>query len=767
MSKREREVSSGGRPHEKIRVFAASIKESAFDNLGTAAGTRILSSSPPSGEATGVLVSDDLDEESRRLIGIGAPSGSVLRVSPESTFKSVLEAELEDIEMNLSSTVRQKIVPELGVSTKKVLGETKGKEKIPIFSRDGEMPDEPGEVLEVVETATGIPAGLLPSGIWILSNYGDECRVFGLSGTPINPDLEGILVEEIIVKEGVVYKAFSAEGARILGRGGFGIAILVTDRSNLDKDTWEKVVIKIEIKPKADITREGAAHDEVFKEATIGMLLDRVFYRGRVTPSVTRTTAVFQCPHLPPPIGAWKDLTESIWPEGESDNRQLVISNPNYEYLYTVQEFANAGTADDIIFGTPSAETPLDFILSVAFQGLYTLEAFRRGGFIHGDINPNNLAFHIIPTGPKRRRIYFMNIFGTPKERIVAFDPFGRTETANNRYLLKFIDYGKSMFGFRNPGRGSYRQDKHFLLNPNRYIQPPLTSMRSMPPETFMREPTEKDPSDLYDVWNLSSASDLWQFTLILVSLALGKHPFVNSSGDYRLTPPEKFTTWINNHVADHIFQYSHIIEFGVVSLMSKQLWNIASMIGLPGADPQTGEIDPVLKEKLEERYPLLRAFRVAETPIHGPGGWLRERIPKMFGPSLGFLLFLALGWDPDSRPRPGQIILHEKVQDFMASLQPEGGIIIQDPRRVTIREHNNIMNATKNGGVFGDVIEAWSLVTPDISYHVPISKSLMGRGPRRFTKAMAKTSVSLHAGMKEEEQGVESLKEEWSRWMF
>jgi serine/threonine protein kinase len=763
MSKREREGSSGGRPYEKVRLFGDSIKESAFDQLGTAAGTHILSSSPPSG----ALVSDDLDEESRRLIRIGAPSGSVLRVSSENTFKRVLDTEMEGLDINLSSTVRQKIVPDLGVSTKKVLGETKGKEKIPIFSRDGEIPDEPGEVLEVVETATGIPAGLLQSGIWILSNYGDECRVFGLSGTPINPELEGILVEEITVKDGVVYKAFSAEGARILGEGVAGIAILVTDRSNLDKDTWEKVVIKIEIKPKVDIMRDDAAHDEVLKEATIGMLLDRVFYRGRVTPSVTRTTAVFQCPHLPPPIGAWKDLTENIWPEGLSDNRQLVVSNADYEYLYTVQEFADRGTVSDLIFEETRGVSPPDFILSVAFQGLYTLEAFRRGGFIHGDINPDNVAFREIPTGPRRSRIYFMNRFGYPGEEIVAFDPFGRTETADNRYLLKFIDYGQSLFAFRNPRTGSYQQNEHVLLNPNRYIHPPLTSIIMMPPETFMREPTKKDPSEIYEFWNLSSASDLWQFTLILFSLAFGAHPLVNSSYDYRMTPPEKFTTWINKHVDDHPEQYPHFIESARVSDISEQLWNIASMIGLPGADPQTGKMDPVLKEKLEKRYPLLRAFRVVETPDHGPGGWLRKNLPKEFGPILGKLLFMALGWDPESRPRPGEIIHQSRVQDVMARFQPEGMGLISDPRRVTIREHNIIMRATRNGNSFADVMEAWSLVTPDISYHVPISKSLMGRGPRRFTKAMVKTSVPLHAGMKEEEQGVESLKEEWSRWMF
>jgi serine/threonine protein kinase len=729
MSKREREGSSGGRPYQIRRVFGDSIKEPAFERLGTAAGTLILSSSPPSGEITGVLVSDDLDEDKRRLLGIGVQSGSVLRVTPESVFKSVLEPELRDLEKNLSYT--------------------------------------PGEVLEVVETATGMPAGLLHSDIWILSNHGDGCRVFGLSGTPINPDLEGILVEEIIVKDDVVYKAFSAEGARILGQGGFGIAILVTDRSNLDKDTWEKVVIKIEVKRKADIMREDEARGEVFKEATIGMLLDRVFYRGRVTPSVTRTTAIFQCPHLPPPVGAWKDLTESIWPEGLSDNRQLVVSDPNYEYLYTVQEFANAGTVNDRILEETRGVSPPDFILSVAFQGLYTLEAFRRGGFIHGDINPHNVAFREIPTRPRRSRIYFMNRFGNSGERIVAFDPFGRTETADNRYLLKFIDYGQSVFGFRNPGRGPYRQNKHVLLNPNRDVYEPLTSMISMPPETFMRETTEKNPSEIYDFWNLSSASDLWQFTLILFSLTWGEHLLVDPSYNYRLTPPEKFTAWINNYVETHIDEYIDFIEAHRVSTMSEHLWNIASLIGLPGADPQTGEMNPELKEKLEKRYPLLGAFRVVETPDHGPGGWLRKHLPKEFGPILGELLFMALGWDPESRPRPGEIIHDSKVQDVMARFQPKGMGYIQDPRRVTIREHNIIMRATRNGDSFADVMEAWSLVTPDISYHVPISKSLMGRGPRRFTKAMVKTSVSLHAGMKEEEQGMESLKEEWSRWMF
>jgi serine/threonine protein kinase len=533
------------------------------------------------------------------------------------------------------------------------------------------------------------------------------------------------------------------------------------------------VVVKIEVKRIANPDEEREARSSVFKEVLIGMLLDRVFYRGRVTPSVTRTLAVFQCPHLPPPIGAWKSLTDAIWPHGVSDVRSQVAASPSKQYLYTEQEFANAGTIDGLVLSRPTPalaamSNPADhkmFVRSLTFQALYTLEAFRRAGFIHADINLNNVALEeLMSVGEGHRRVYFVNRLGGPHETILAFDPFG--QTTHNRFRLKFIDYGNSMFAYRDPRRMEYGERMRLIAMPGQRIVPALTPIYNSPPEAVMRDAIVFDETGKTDVdthWWVSTAADLWQVCMILVTLVFGEHPLF---GSILQSPPNKFRDRVVFHIKSHPDSYGMLEYNNMTKDIPSHLWNIAVLIGVPGTDLRSGLIDPKQRDMLESRYPLLANFRLAGAK---QTGWLRasKQFKEFFGVGLGLMILRSLGWDPTLRPVPGEILADPKVLETFRAFQyvPFGG----NPRDVSMKLHNRVM--------YKEEMEAWSLLASDISYHVPISKPLKGRGPSRFTHLPKELAECIEAEFFEEEEEETEVpsrerKEEargsnWSRWMF
>jgi len=725
----------------------------------------------------GTKTLSEISPESRELLGLtplpdfeSAMSTSVVGTMPVDAFEDIVVSEAEKQEEDLSASVVHVLSPDSakleGFAVVRP-GDVDMKESpVPRFSADGEVPDEPGEVYSIVQRSTGMPAELMKEGVWVLSNYENECRLFAFSGKPLNPELEGVLVEQVDLGDNVVYKAFSADGSRILGQGGFGIAILVTDRTNPNPETWVPVVIKIEVKRIANPDQEREARGDVFKEVLIGMLLDRVFYRGRVTPSVTRTLAVFQCPHLPPPIGAWKSLTDAIWPHGISDVRSQVAADPSKQYLYTEQEFANAGTINGLVSSrpTPALEAmsnPADhkmFVRSLTFQALYTLEAFRRAGFIHADINMNNVALEEIPVGEGHRRVYFVNRLGGPHETILAFDPFG--QTTHNRFRLKFIDYGNSMFAYRDPRRMKYREGMRLIATPGQRIVHALTPIYNSPPEAVMRDAIVFDETGKAGVdthWWASTAADLWQVCMILVTLVFGEHPLF---GSILQSPPNKFRDRVMFHIKSHPESYDMLEYNNMTQDIPSHLWNIAVLIGVPGTDFRSGLIDPKQRDLLEGRYPLLANFRLAGAK---QTGWLRasKKFKEFFGVGLGLMILRSLGWDPTLRPVPGEILDDPKVLGTFRAFQyvPFGG----NPRDVSMKLHNRVM--------YKEEMEAWSLLASDISYHVPISKPLKGRGPSRFTRLPKELAEFFEEegeeipplGKREEEARESS----WSRWMF
>ncbi len=739
---------------------------------------------PPAPRVTPRDVVDLTMESPQNMVGSAptTPSSTVFGKIPVKSFEEIFISSSEEQESDLGSSVVRVITDPDEMETEgfkevRPTGKDKGKSPVPSISLDGEVPDEPGEQYNVVQKSTGIPAEFLEEGIWVLSNYETECRLFTLLGKPINPNLDGVLVEEASAGDAVIYKAFSADNSRILGEGGFGIAILVTDRTNPVSETWESVVIKIEFKERANLEINNQARNDVFKEATIGMLLDRVFYRGRVTPSVTRTMAVFQCPHLPPAIGAWKRLTDSIWPHGKSDVRNLVAADPGYEYLYTEQEYANAGTVEDLRLKIPTPayvamqnDEDYTFIVrSIAFQAMYTLEAFRRAGFIHGDINMRNVALKEIPVGKTHRRVYFFNQLGGPDETIHAFDPFG--QTPGNRFRLKFIDYGNSMFWYRDPRLMSYSERMHLLAMPGKRTMFPLTPMYNTPPEALLRgsitnRKTGRTKLDTH--WWISTATDLWQVCMILVTILFGQHPLLGSNAYYQV-PPERFTKQVMRHINRHKGHYSYFETNNLTKDIPSHLWNVANMIGVPGTDPRTGMLNERKQNALEVKLPLLTAFRYVEAK---PLGWLRrdKRFFTVFGDDFGLKILQSLDWDPTERPRPGEI-LHEigTSNTFQAFKDVP---FVGNPLNVSMEDHNRVMYKEEKER------EAWSLLTSDISYHVPISNPLKGRGPSRFIRLPKELAEAVErGGFEEEEEEILSMAplslaeredvQSWSKWMF
>jgi hypothetical protein len=710
------------------------------------------------------------------------PSPTVFGKMPTKRFKDTIILSSEEQERDLSASVVRVMtdpdeMEEEGFRVVRRMRKDKGKTPVPSISVDGEVPDEPGEQYNVVQKSTGIPAELLEEGIWVLSNYESECRLFTLLGKPINPNLDGVLVEEASAEGAVIYKAFSADNSRILGQGSFGIAILVTDRTNPNPKTWESVVIKIEFKKRANLEINNQARNDVFKEATIGMLLDRVFYRGRVTPSVNRTMAMFQCPHLPPAIGAWKSLTDSIWPHGKSDVRNRAAADPRYEYLYTEQEYANAGTIADLVLNVPTPahvamQNDKDKVLivrSIAFQAMYTLEAFRRAGFIHGDINMTNVALKEIPVGETHRRVYFFNQLGGPDESIRALDPFG--QTPGNRFRLKFIDYGNSTFAYRDPKWMSYTEKMHLYAMPGKRTMHALTPVYNTPPEAFLRDSiTDRNTGEmkLDTKWWISTATDLWQVCMILVTLLLGEHPLLGHRTYYEAAPM-KFTDLVRFHIKNH---KKHYFDFDLNKLtkdIPSHLWNVANMIGVPGTDPRTGTLNKKKQKALEDKMPLLATFRAvgAKQP-----GWLRnhKRLRTVFGREFGLKILQSLDWDPTERPRPGEILRKIGTSDTFQEFRDVP--FVGNPLNVSMEDHNRVMYKEEKER------EAWSLLTSDISYHVPISNPLKGRGPSRFIRLPKELAEAVErGGFEEEEEEILSMAplslaeredvQSWSKWMF
>ena len=143
-----------------------------------------------------------------------------------------------------------------------------------------------------------LPSIALESGTWVLDS--DDCTMYVLTGTPIDRTLKGVIVKAVTSRsftEGTVWKAFTADNARILSRGPSKVVMLVTDRTDVRRSTWDMVVIKIQIRPKVvDLDAMGGV--------IVPMLLNKVFYESRVTPSVTRSFAVWQCSSSPPDTGA-------------------------------------------------------------------------------------------------------------------------------------------------------------------------------------------------------------------------------------------------------------------------------------------------------------------------------------------------------------------------------------------------------------------------------------------------------------------------------
>lgn len=782
------------RETKTARIWGVNVDTRVFEDATTSAdspsklvvldGTGGVDDPPPAPLPRPPDVIDLTTESPQNMVGSAptTPSSTVFGEISVESFEEIFISSSEEQESDLGSSVVRVITDPDEMETEgfkvvRLTGKDKGKSPVPSISLDGEVPDEPGEQYNVVQKSTGIPAELLKEGIWVLSNYETECRLFTLLGKPINPNLDGVLVEEASAGDAVIYKAFSADNSRILGEGGFGIAILVTDRTNPNMETWESVVIKIEFKERADLEINNQARNDVFKEATIGMLLDRVFYRGRVTPSVTRTMAVFQCPHLPPAIGAWKSLTDSIWPHGKSDVRNRAATDPGYEYLYTEQEYANAGTIDDLRLKISTSayvamQDDNDFTLivrSIAFQAMYTLEAFRRAGFIHGDINMRNVALKEIPVGPAHRRVYFFNELGGPDESIRAFDPFGQTD--GNRFRLKFIDYGNSTFAYRDPKRTSYRENMHLYAMPGKRTKYALTPVYNTPPEALLRDSiTDRKTREmkLDTKWWVSTATDLWQVCMILVTILFKEHPLLGSNTYYQ-APPDEFTNLVMRHINDHKGHYSDFESNNLTKDIPSHLWNVANMIGVPGTDPGTGTLNEKKQKALEVKMPLLATFRDVEAK---QTGWLRrhELFWIVFGPAFGLKILQSLDWDPTERPRPGEIL--RKIAKSNTFQEFRAVPFVGNSLSVSMEDHNRVMYKEEKER------EAWSLLTSDISYHVPISNPLKGRGPSRFIRLPKELAEAVErGGFEEEEEEILSMAplslaeredvQSWSKWMF
>lgn len=622
------------------------------------------------------------------------------------------------------------------------------------------------------KVAEETPSALISSGVWVIASHTPGCKAYVFTGKPINKELHGVFVNAVDETnfDGSIYKAFSPNAARILGQGGSGLALLVTDRTDPSPSTWNLVVLKIEVKPKINPSNplEATMKGE-FREIVLAKLLNKIFYDSRITPCVTKTYAAFQCDSLPPDTGAWNKVTSKIWPPQTSNVRRVVRGDKDLQYLYTEQEWADVGTVNDLLEGRPgdislllimeNLEQKRKFMLSVLIQGFYTLEAFRRSGFIHGDINLRNIALATVKGPP---HLFFINDTGDESSRIRAFAPYTTGDLGDpDRYMLKFIDYGTSRFSDPDMEKSvEARGNDYSKRLPGSGLRWSATPFYITPPEAFMREidrsaqPTggtrqartktsDPVPAPIKpDLW-LSSNSDVWQFALAMISLALGRHPLVDATYNYRYVPPDEFTKSVKEYVTTRSFNFINILSIWGTDMISLHLWNVSQIIGVPGTDPVTGKLDLEASKKLKETYPILYAFdTISEADQRLLKGWLRSNsaVSSTFGPEITEFLLLSLGWSPNLRPLPGEImsVKHGEWYDAFRRFfnrAKEAFPSLGDPYNVAIRTYDDFARVSKGR----TDVNVWSLVTTSISYHVNVSQSLQralfSSGTSRFTK--------------------------------
>jgi len=710
-----------------------------------------------------ILTGDDFDSTvwERRISKLEADNP--LTVSVVSVHASSSEEEPEKVEIVVESSKSDSSAEQFGVirgresaentfeliakETKKIrlakLNETVSLAEDVI---GGEKEDT---IRDLSEMNPDVRDTVLEAGVWAVTTRDPGCRIFTLSGKPINNQLIGVSAQVIEDSTfgGTVFKAFSTEGSRILGSGGFGVAVLVTDRTDPTPITWDKVVLKIEASPEVDLTEQDVASNRrKLGEVTLGMLLDKVFYEPRVTPSVTRSYSVFQCKTLPPTTGAWGNLTRQIQFELEPKLKKLPESGN--QFLYTEQEWADRGTIGDFIDGI-AMETGfvtlkknpaerVEVTKSLVFQGLHALEAFRRAGFVHADINPNNVALTSVKG--TTQHFYFINGDGSNKAAIQAFKPF-RPGLSLNDLMIKFIDYGHSRFSHasakNNPGR------TYAGRIPGEITTDLFTSIASQPPEAYARGTKDADTLGFGGTWYVSSAVDLWQFGLVIASFALGDNPLVKGLW-YRYKPPRQFIEFVKTALrSNKIYQELVINEMEVI--IANHLWNIAELIGLPWTVPGRSKINKSTRDRIVKNHPLYYAFKQAEEAnlinvIMTRGGLLRLApvYIKVLGPLFLPMLYSILAWDPNDRPTPGQVIQTLSVDYFKPFSDAAASVVLTDPLNVSIEQYTRFMKHAATA----PHAKTWSVMTTDISYHVDISETIghiiSSNGRSRFTKLPA-----------------------------
>ena len=577
------------------------------------------------------------------------------------------------------------------------------------------------------------------AGVWVITSRDSGCKIYVLTGKPMNTSLAGVMVKafEDSTFNGSVFKAFSADGARILGRGGSGVAILVTDATDPKSTTREKVVLKIEAKYIVDLEDEDLATDpRKLGEVTLGMLLNKVFYEARVTPSVTRSLSMFQCKTLLPETGVWGDLMQQILVSG-SIIAETVEAHSSAQFLYTEQEWADRGTVynfssgmsedDDLKSMRDDSALRVEVTKSLLFQGLHALEAFRRAGFIHADITSDNVALTSVQD--TENHFYFINGDGSKEEFIKAFKPL-------KDLMIKFIDYGSSRFRDAHPTNNPGKS--HYARIPGENMYNHLTAPSFVPPEAYSRVRRGEPDNTVKDTWYLSSASDLWQFGLVMLTFALGSRPLF--SGDrYRHDPPATFESNIRNILKDGV--YYEIEEEG--HRIAFHLWNLAKLLGLPWSRQGVKKTSSSLRDRVVEKFPIYHAFELAEKEglvddIMRSGGVLRisQVYKKVFGPRVLPYIYKMMAWDPDDRLTPGTIISLMSSGYFLSFSKAARNIALPDTTDISVGEYTRFIREAASR----PNVKTWSVVTTDISYHVDISERIGGcvkstTGPSRFTK--------------------------------
>lgn len=440
--------------------------------------------------------------------------------------------------------------------------------------------------------------------------------------------------------------------------GGFGT--VVGGQTGLDPDPPRPPgvspkppprVLKMSTATSVDLDKEQRPG---IKEGKLGLILNETFLDGRVTPHVIRTEEYFVCNGVPPRQGVWAQVINRLLPSEppkDEDDIDFLQEAQEQGLVYIVTERirgigGNVVTLHDL--ETSGTVLSSGTVRSLAFQILFTLGAMEEIGFVHRDIQTNNILMKL--TSEPRRLYWTERSDGDGLRQ--HYDPMA--EQQKDRVIdVKFIDFGLS-------ATGTYETS---YARVQIYYRPP----------EMMFVGGQEGPTVRF-----GPESDLFSAALVILALAW-RSPLATMKHIPVYKPPELLVNDLRAALEEG--------ELGNLRLaMAKQfpfldsaewvslwLWNLVHVIGMPSNEQRAGIEQDLL-------YRLVEPYENLMHPVALRRGWVRSRfVLGLLGPSGQDDIVKMLSWDPKKR---GRALDYIQTSTYFASVRANGAFLALDKKQ-------------------------------------------------------------------------------------